>query len=214
MADDSKFDSQGEPLVGTRQEARNHMRAVDVDANHRLRVASQADPAQQAAVVDSINKIRGATGPTQKDLYEVFGELSLILAKLVANPALAGEAAAAATSVVGAGNKTLSDLNTLLSPLAAAAQGDGRKSITNVSGAIAGDNAVRRNITVTNLSTSAVLYVCCAAAAVAGAGIPLAPAADATHPGGSCTIAEYAGAVTGIMSAADATANNVAVLEV
>ena len=87
-------------------------------------------------------------------------------------------------------------------------------SVTNSSTTILPLFIGRKSAIITNLSTTAMLTLNLGGTAVSGAGICLAPAADATHPGGSCIIEEYSGAINGIMSAADATAGNVSVVEV
>jgi hypothetical protein len=95
-----------------------------------------------------------------------------------------------------------------------ASNGGSAINVTNASKVIASANPVRRSLTITNLSTSAMLTVAQATPAVSGAGYCLSPATDATHPGDSVTIDNYTGAVYGIMSAADAAAGNVAIVEV
>jgi hypothetical protein len=101
-----------------------------------------------------------------------------------------------------------------IAPKAAAINPGSATSISNTSAEIAAANTARKSLTVTNLSLTAMLTVKLAATAVSGAGYCLATASDATHPGGSVTITDYCGVVHGIMSAADATAGNVAVVEV
>lgn len=100
--------------------------------------------------------------------------------------------------------------------LSAALNGGSAVSVTSASATLAAINAARKSLTITNLSLTRALTVQCDGTAVAGAGVVLAVAADANHPGGSVTIlgSEYTGIVTGIMNGADATAGNVAVLEV
>jgi hypothetical protein len=102
------------------------------------------------------------------------------------------------------------------SGLTTAASGGTAMNVTNQSKQIAGANPSRRKLIVTNLSTVAMLTLNCGGNAVSGAGAPLAPASDATHPGGTAVIDgdDWLGAVSGIMSAADATANNVAFVEI
>jgi hypothetical protein len=114
-------------------------------------------------------------------------------------------------------------LGDVLAGLATAANPGSAVSVSNAAATIAAANAARRSLTITNKSLTAMLTVTLAAltagggqSAVSGASaFLLAPAADATHPGGSVTIdgRDYTGAVNGIMSAADATAGNVGVTE-
>jgi len=75
MADDSKYDSEVEPLGGTRSESRNKLRAVDVDSSHRLmvNVGGLGSPAQAgeaasaaASVVGEKIVARGRTTGTGK----------------------------------------------------------------------------------------------------------------------------------------------------
>jgi hypothetical protein len=99
-----------------------------------------------------------------------------------------------------------------LSPKAAAVNGGSAVSVSNASTTLSAANAARSQVVVTNTSTTAMLTVKLGSGAVSGQGILLAPAVDATHPGGSAVITGYTGIVTGIMSAAGAT--NVAVVEV
>jgi len=59
MADDSKYDSEVAPIGGTRVGQRNSLRAVDVDASHRLMVnigglGSPAQSGEAAAAADQI----------------------------------------------------------------------------------------------------------------------------------------------------------------
>ena len=98
--------------------------------------------------------------------------------------------------------------------MATVVNGGDAKSVSSASEAIAAANDNRRSLTITNLSTTAMLTVALGQTAVSTKGYNLAPAADATHPGGSVTITDYTGAVNGIMSAADATTGNVAIVEV
>jgi hypothetical protein len=102
-----------------------------------------------------------------------------------------------------------------LLPLATANNPGAAVSITNTpSTVVLAANAARRSAIITNRSLTAMLTLSLGGTAVSGAGIPLAPAADATHPGGSVVIDKYTGAINGIMSVADATVGNVAVSEV
>ena len=87
-------------------------------------------------------------------------------------------------------------------------------SISNVSAVVAAANARRRRVSITNRSLVAMLTLNYGGTAISGAGDCLAPAADTTHPGGSIVIDDYTGAINGIMSAADATVGNVAVVEI
>lgn len=86
--------------------------------------------------------------------------------------------------------------------------------MTNASTLLAAANTARRSLTIRNRSLTAMLTVSLGKAAVSGAGHPLATASDATHPGEGIVIDDFTGAVYGIMSAADATAGNVSVVEV
>jgi hypothetical protein len=89
-------------------------------------------------------------------------------------------------------------------------------NVTSASKEVVAVNASRIVVTVTNLSLTQMLTLNLGGTAVSGAGIVLSPASDATHPGGRYTVygVEYAGQINGIMSGADATANNVAIVEV
>lgn len=100
--------------------------------------------------------------------------------------------------------------------LATAHNGGSAVSVSNADTTLADANTARKSLTITNLSTTRALTVQCDDTAVAGAGVVLAAAMDANHPGGSVTIlgSEYTGEVSGIMNGADATAGNVAVLEI
>jgi len=100
--------------------------------------------------------------------------------------------------------------------LAVANNPGAKVSVTNVSTLLLAANPNRRSACITNRSLTAMLTISLGGPAVSGAGDPLAPAADATHPGGSRGIlpGEYSGAVYGIMSAADVTEGNVSVTEV
>lgn len=70
MADNSKYDSEVEPLGGTRTESRNNLRAVNVDANHRLEVAATnsdlvaavGNPAQAGEAAAGAAVVKNALG--------------------------------------------------------------------------------------------------------------------------------------------------------
>ncbi len=74
-------------------------------------------------------------------------------------------------------------------------------------------NANRVAAIITNLNTTRMLSLSLGGVPVSGAGICLAPAADATHPGGCAIITGFTGAIVGIMSGAGS-ANDVAVVEI
>lgn len=111
-------------------------------------------------------------------------------------------------------SETLTGVLAALTPVAAAHNGGSAVSVSNASTLIAAANAGRRRLSITNRSLTAMLTLNYGGTAVSGAGDCLAPAADAVHPGGSIVITDYSGVVNGIMSAADATAGNVAVVEI
>jgi hypothetical protein len=71
--------------------------------------------------------------------------------------------------------------------------------------------AENKGSAITNKSLTAVLALALGPTAVAGKGILLAPATDATHPGGTFTIsrADYSGPISGIL--ADTTPDNIAI---
>jgi hypothetical protein len=147
------------------------------------------------ADVDVNALISGIAGETPKTLANLNATLNA--------PAQAGEAASAAATVV-----------TAIVGKAAAINPGSAVSVSNASATIAAANAARRSITITNRSLTARLDVFKGSPAVAGGGIPLAPAADAEHPGDSVSFSDYTGIVTGIMSALDGTVGNVSVTEV
>lgn len=130
------------------------------------------------------------------------------------------DATGTARAKVAAGNTldatdsalAVADVNAV--PLATANNPGTKTNVTNASETLFAINAARRSATIQNMSTTAMLSVQLGATAVSGQGINLAPAADATHPGGSVTIDDYTGVIDGIMSVADATAGNVALGEV
>ena len=97
--------------------------------------------------------------------------------------------------------------------MATVINGGSVKSISSASAVLAAANDNRRSLFVQNLSTTAMLTVVKGQTAVSKAGYNLCPAASATSPGGNVTIDDYTGAVNGIMSGADATSGNVAVVE-
>jgi hypothetical protein len=114
----------------------------------------------------------------------------------------------------GAAAKTLADVVTKLGGLSAAANAADYATGTGNNQTLCAANAARKTAIITNLSLTAILWIALGATAAAGKGIPLAPAADATHPGGTLTVsgADYTGAISGITS--DTTAHNVALAEI
>lgn len=94
--------------------------------------------------------------------------------------------------------------------------GGSSKSVTNANQTICAAVAGRRQVVITNLSLVGALTLKLGATAVAGVGIILATAPVAGQPGGTASIdgPEAASQIDGIMSAADATANNVAIVEI
>jgi len=107
------------------------------------------------------------------------------------------------------------ELRVIVDPLATANNGGDAVDVTNTpSVTLLAANSLRRSAIVQNLSTTRMLTVRLGSPAVTLHGINLAPAIDATHPGGSVMITGYTGIITGIMSGADAIADNVSVAEV
>jgi sporulation-control protein spo0M len=100
--------------------------------------------------------------------------------------------------------------------LAAAADGGSTKSVSNTSSTLAAANPARKALVIQNWSLTCALTISGNDTAVFKGGLTIPPAEDATHPSGPITIlgSTYTGAVTGIMSAADATENNVSVMEI
>jgi hypothetical protein len=99
--------------------------------------------------------------------------------------------------------------------LAAAAEPGKKMSVVSTAGGttILAANANRVAAIITNLNTTRMLSLSLGGTPVSGAGIPLAPAADATHPGGTAIIQGYTGAISGIMSGSGSS-NDVAVTEI
>jgi hypothetical protein len=174
------------------------------------------DPVTCAQVTGLFEQLMGGGS----DYTTLFDLLTALLN--LGNPAQEGEAADAAAAIIVAMKLAMSGLataanqtalNTLLTPLATANNPGAAVSVTNASATLLTANASRRSAIIVNRSLTAMLTVKLGSTAVSGSGITLAPAADATHPGGSCVIDDYTGIITGIMSAADATVGNVSVSE-
>ncbi len=94
-------------------------------------------------------------------------------------------------------------------PLITAKNGGELASVSTTSVLLAASNVNRRNITIQNLSLLGMLTLSFGKAAVTQVGLNLAPASDAKTPGGDITIlgTTFTGAIYGILSDADATAN-------
>lgn len=176
---------------------------VETDCNDLVYTAASADVLAQRGTAEEVSEgtVTEASASAIKTLMDTTG--IKILPADVTSLKTVTEASAADIKAQGVG-------------LATALNGGSAISVSSVSATLAAVNTARKSVTITNLSLTRALTVQCDGTAVAGAGVVLALAADANHPGGTVTIlgSEYTGIVTGIMNGADATANNVAVLEI